>query len=82
MRENLWAHTLGLLNVLILSEAVIEVSGPEFDSKTLQPASHWINMLKGPNVCAQRFSRISSLCRAFVHERENLWVSGYHSHSP
>ena len=33
MRENLWVHTLGPLNMPILSEAIIEVSGPEFDTK-------------------------------------------------
>ena len=37
--------------------------------------SDWIGTLKGPNVCAQRFSRVSplhqSLLLVLVREREN-----------
>ena len=34
MRENLWARTLGPLNVQIQSEAVIEVSESDFGNFT------------------------------------------------
>ena len=66
MRENLWAHMLGPLNVLIQSEAVIEVSELEFDSETSQTASDWISTSKGPNV--GRFSGISPLRLMLVRE--------------
>ena len=77
MRENLWAHMLGPLNVLIQSEAVIEVSELEFDSETSQTASDWISTSKGPNVGTQRFSGISPLRLMLVREWENLWVPVY-----
>ena len=74
-------HTLGPLNALIQSEAVIEVSESDFDSETLKLASHWIGVFKGPNMCAQMFSRVSLLRPPIhlmlVHERGNLWVPGY-----
>ena len=58
MWENLWVCTLGPLNAPIQSEAIIEFSESDFDSETLKMASHWTGTFKGPNVCAQRFSRI------------------------
>ena len=68
MRENLWAHMLGPLNVPIQSEAVIEVSELEFDSETSQTASDWISTSKGPNVGTQRFSGISPLHLMLVRD--------------
>ena len=70
-REKLWAHTLGPLNTPIQSEAVIEVSESDSDSQT---ACDWIGVFKGPYVCTQRFSHVSSL-------RLTLVVPGYFSPS-
>ena len=71
--ENLWAYTLGPLNAPIQSEAVLRKA-------RVRLASHWIGALKGRNVCAQRFSRASSLLQSLhlplVREREHLWVPG------
>ena len=68
-RENLWAHTLGPLNAPIQSEAVFNVSESDFDSETSITTSDWIGTFKGPNVCAQRFSHVSSLLQSLPHAR-------------
>ena len=55
-REPLDAYVRSL-NVPIQWEAVSRVS------ETSIMASHWIGTFKGPNVCAQRFSRVSPHAR-------------------
>ena len=50
---------LGPLKTPIQSEAITEVSESDFDSKTLETASHQIGA--GPNMCTQRFSCVLSL---------------------
>ena len=57
--ENLWAHTLGPLNMPIQWEAIIDVSESGFDSKTLETASHWIGTFK-PNMRPEVLSCLAS----------------------
>ena len=68
MWENLWAHTLGPLNVPIQSEAIYEVSKSKSDSETSITASYWVCASKEPKECAQRFSHILPLHLILVHE--------------
>ena len=61
-REPLDAYVRSL-NVPIQWEAVSRVFESKPDSETSIMASHWIGTFKGPNVCAQRFSRVSPHAR-------------------
>ena len=54
MQENLWAHTLGPLNVTTQPVAFFGgVSETNSDPETSITASDWIHMSKGHNVCGQ-----------------------------
>ena len=48
---------VGPLNMLIQLEAVLRFLSLNLTLAFLKMASDWISIFKGPNVCAQRFSR-------------------------
>ena len=58
---------------MIQSEAIYEVAESSSDTETSQTASDWIGALKGPNVCAQRFSCILPLHLMLISDQENFW---------
>ena len=72
MKENLWAHALGPLNVLIQSEAVIEISESYFDLETFTGSAHLKDLTCVPRGSLE-FCLFTS-CYVEVCERENLWV--------